>query len=162
MMPALQPGDRVPHFVVRDVEGREVAYADLWQRRNLLLIAPGDDRADHARVISDFGPHLPEIAEHEATMVITRDPIPGLPGPAVLVADRWGEVQFVAAGEVGRGAPDAADLVEWLRFVRQRCPECEGEAREPPVTLAVAWTVPVATARAERVPAQSSSTGAGP
>jgi hypothetical protein len=124
----LRPGEQVPHFVVLDIDGRQVAYGETWQRRNLLLIAAGDDSDVNARVASDLARHLSEISEHEATAVITRDAIPGLPRPGVLIADRWGEVQFVAAGEVGRDAPGAADLVEWLRFVRQRCPECEGEA----------------------------------
>jgi hypothetical protein len=42
----------------------------------------------------------------------------------VLIADRWGEVQVVHAG-----APDVDDILAWLEYVQQRCPECEGEAR---------------------------------
>lgn len=39
----LQPHDLIPHFHLTDVEGRRVRYADLWQRRTLVL---GSLRAD--------------------------------------------------------------------------------------------------------------------
>jgi hypothetical protein len=43
----------------------------------------------------------------------------------VLVADRWGEI--VCLERARSVAID--DLLGWLEFVEQRCPECEGEAR---------------------------------
>ena len=34
-----------------------------------------------------------------------------------------------SAGEATRAVPSLDDLLEWLRYVQHRCPECEGEAR---------------------------------
>jgi hypothetical protein len=49
--------------------------------------------------------------------------------PAVVVADQWGEVAHVAAASRPEGLPDPDALLDWIRFLRIRCPECEGEAR---------------------------------
>jgi hypothetical protein len=49
--------------------------------------------------------------------------------PGVLIADRWGEVVFSdEAPDVG-ALPTSQELLDWLTFVRNRCPECEGESR---------------------------------
>jgi hypothetical protein len=37
----LNAGDLVPHFDVETVDGRRARYADVWQRRNLLLVTLG-------------------------------------------------------------------------------------------------------------------------
>jgi hypothetical protein len=46
------------------------------------------------------------------------------PGLAVYITDRWGEVMFVCRTSEGDPAPEAAGLLDWLRFVDQQCPEC--------------------------------------
>jgi len=48
----------------------------------------------------------------------------GEPGLAVYITDRWGEVIFVCRTSEGDPAPEAAGLLDWLRFVDQQCPEC--------------------------------------
>ena len=60
---------------------------------------------------------------------MTRDTVPGLPAPAALVADRWGEIAYVATAPTLDGLPAPSTLFDWLDYVVQRCPECEGEAR---------------------------------
>jgi hypothetical protein len=45
------------------------------------------------------------------------------------VADRWGEIAYVAAAPHVTELPTASELIEWLDYVERRCPECEGEAR---------------------------------
>lgn len=48
--------------------------------------------------------------------------------PAVVVADRWGEVHEVhEAGEEHR-FPEPDAVVSWLRYLAIQCPECQGEA----------------------------------
>ena len=125
----LEAGGQVPHFRVRTVDGGEAAYADLWQRKNLLLVLLPDEG------LSGAGPYeaamrerMPELIAHDTVVVITRDRVPGAPHPGVVVADRWGEVHFVSGGPPDR-LPAPADLVEWLRYVQVQCPECQGEAR---------------------------------
>jgi peroxiredoxin len=53
----------------------------------------------------------------------------GVPAPAVFIADQWGEL-FAIEGvdEEHRFAIQPEEVVDWLRFLAIKCPECEGEA----------------------------------
>ena len=123
----LQRGDQVPRFEVRNLQGDPFSYATIWQRENLVLVTlPEDvelsDPSGFASLTRDF-------AERETVLVITRDRIAGLPTPGAVVADRWGEIVHVAAAPDVNGLPAASELIEWIDYVRIRCPECEGEAK---------------------------------
>jgi hypothetical protein len=72
---------------------------------------------------------MPELAASGTELVLTRDSIPGLEPAAALVADRWGEIHFAAGSTSAADLPDPTELIEWVRYVQQRCPECEGESR---------------------------------
>jgi hypothetical protein len=61
--------------------------------------------------------------------VITREPVGGLAGPALVIADRWGEIAYVNTGPDASHLPPADDVLEWLITIEHRCPECEGEAK---------------------------------
>jgi len=125
---AFAPGDVLPHFTVRTIEGATFAYSTIWQLRNLVLVALTDE--DAARAYADsLHPHTLEFASRNAVLVVTRDPVRGLPAPAVVVADRWGEIIHVATPSAVSDLPSATALLGWLDFLEQRCPECEGEAR---------------------------------
>jgi hypothetical protein len=121
----LEPGQDVPHFEVTALDGRPVRYGDVWQRRHLLLIAlgPSDDPAGRAYA-DRLERARADLSAHDTAVVITADAVAGVPVPGILIADRWGEIQHV---EQGRPEPDA--LADWLRFVQQQCPECQGETR---------------------------------
>jgi hypothetical protein len=122
--------DAVPHFTVRADAGSTVAYSSIWQQRHLVLIAlPDGPSRDTADYISRVTERLEGAMRDDTTLVITRDPVTGLPTPGVLVADRWGEIAEVFHGSRIADLPSPEDLLEWIEHVRQRCPECEGETR---------------------------------
>ena len=126
----LQRGDLMPNFTVKTLHGDEFSYATIWQRRNLVLIAiPPTDSEFVRRYVSELAARGPEFAEGDADCVITRDRVQEIPSPAVLVADRWGEVVCIAAKTDVRDLPQVEDVLEWLRYVQTRCPECEGESK---------------------------------
>jgi len=124
---ALGRGERVPHFVVRSVDGTRLEYASIWQRYNLILVILPQTGADEYRRWVDG--YASVIRALDARIVLTTDAIPGLPHPGAVVADRWGEIVSVAQATSESDLPDPAELVEWLQFVVSQCPECEGEAR---------------------------------
>ena len=112
----------VPHFTVTALDGRTVAYASIWQRRNLLLVVlPSAGCDDYA---AQLDAHIAELTAFDTACVVTRDAVPGVPQPGVAVADRWGELFHVAPA-----LPPAAELIEWLRYTQVQCPECRAEAR---------------------------------
>ena len=124
----LRHGDQVPHISFRATDGRSIGYLDLWQRKNLILVLlPAEAAfADYAaRLEQTLRPALPA----DTTLVISHDALADLPAPAILVADKWGEIHYVHAGSTLAEMPDADALLEWLTFVRVQCPECQGETK---------------------------------
>lgn len=117
----LHKGDSVPHFTVADVDGRLVVYSDIWQRKHLVLALMADASE---RDWSDLSAVLAASCEPDTACVVSRDAVDGVPSPGVVVADRWGEIAYVAAGR-----PDPREITEWIDHLRHRCPECEGEAK---------------------------------
>lgn len=122
----LQRGDSVPHFTVKTVDGDVFEYSSIWQRKNLLLVvlphAPNNDGA-----FADLRGRATEFRALETQWVVTRDDVSGLPVPGVLIADRWGEIVHVTSASAAMPTPE--ELLGWLEYVQNRCPECEGEAK---------------------------------
>lgn len=52
----------------------------------------------------------------------------GLRPPAVVVADRWGQVHEAREAGDGHDFLPVPEIVSWLRFLAVQCPECQGEA----------------------------------
>jgi len=129
-VPRLQKGERVPDFVVTTVDGRGFSYASIWQHRNLVLITLPDVDSEEARACSAaIGGRLAEFGNQNTACIVTADRVPGLDGPGALVADKWGEIVYVASAPHIDALPPVDDLLEWIEYLQLRCPECEGETR---------------------------------
>lgn len=124
----LQRGDTVPHFAVTVIDGRPFSYSTIWQHRSLVLVTLPNSDPD-AGYASELSAAAPGFTARGAECVITRDPVPGLPAPGVLVADRWGEIAHVETAAGVAELPPAGELLDWVEHLQERCPECEGEAR---------------------------------
>jgi hypothetical protein len=116
-------GEQVPRFDVTTLDGTRISYAaTLWQRMNLVLIALGTEESPDADGwLEEIAASLPELSAHDTAVVITRDPVPGLPSPVVVVADRWGEVYFAGTADRIAGLASPAEIIEWLRFFQMIC-----------------------------------------
>ena len=114
----------VAHFDVTTVDGEQVRYRDLWQRRILVLVAGRPDERDglvpYASRLADLRRAFDDC---EATVVITTDRVKDVSAPSVIVADRWGEVQHRRHFSVAE-PPDVEELLSWVRFIQTQCPEC--------------------------------------
>jgi hypothetical protein len=121
--------DLMPMFTASGADGTPVRYADIWQRKNLLLVSlPGDDPTALAYATS-LSVLESDLAVYDAAILVTRTRIEGIPSPGVVVADRWGEVYYVQEADLASRLPSPNELMDWLRFVRSECPECQGETR---------------------------------
>jgi hypothetical protein len=125
----LRTGDQLPHFSVTALDGRRVDYAKIWQQQILVLVCVPAVESATSAVVSEFAAGMQAAIQPDAACVITRDRVDGVPSPGAVVADRWGEVAHVASSAHPGELPDAQDLIDWVEHVRNRCPECEGEAR---------------------------------
>lgn len=129
-MSMLKRGDSIPHFEVTSVAGEPFRYSTIWQHKNLLLVTiPTINSESTNAYAADVIARVRELGAHDVECVITRDRIPRVSAPAVVVADRWGEIVFAAASFDVADLPAPRELMEWLEYVRNQCPECEGEAR---------------------------------
>ena len=123
----MKVGDLVPHFDVLACNGRRFSYAAVWQRLHLLLITRGstDDAAAPGELMA-----LDEACRARRTAcVVTCESVAGLPAPSVLNAEKWGEIVHLVTARRLEDLPSAAQLLEWLDYLEQRCPECEGETK---------------------------------
>ena len=122
--------DLMPMFVAASSpDGTAVRYDEIWQRKNVLLVSlPEADSTAAAYVASLCGLER-DLAECDAALVVTTTRIEGVPAPGVVVADRWGEVYYVQEADRVSELPSPNELMEWLGFVRNECPECQGETR---------------------------------
>jgi hypothetical protein len=120
----------VPHFDITTIAGERSQYADIWQKRNLLLVLlPPARSSDIDRYVSVLRDHTADLQATETACVITEDHVLGLAAPAIVIADRWGEIAYVAETGSPSELPAFDSLIDWLRHLQNRCPECEGEAR---------------------------------
>jgi hypothetical protein len=127
----LERGDLIRHFKVTTVEGTSFDYRDTWQRRNLLLVSlPAIPLSEAGRrYVAEITSHNDAFAAFETRCIVSTDPISGIDAPAVVIADRWGEVYLAARGASVSDLPAADEILECLRYIAHECPECQGEAR---------------------------------
>lgn len=72
---------QLPHFDVRELNGRRVRYDELWQCRNLVLVLIDSTRREEAtRSASVLSAHRDEFDDAEAAVVVTADSVQGLRG----------------------------------------------------------------------------------
>jgi hypothetical protein len=128
-MATIRVQDQMPMFTAAGADGTVVRYEDIWQRKNLLLVSlPAEDptSSTYAASLSVLAPDLDAC---DAVLLVTNAQIDRIPFPGVVVADRWGEVYHVKEADRASALPAPDEVSEWLRFVRNECPECQGETR---------------------------------
>jgi hypothetical protein len=126
-MGALRPGDQVPHFDVRGEDRTRISYGSIWQRKHLVLVVlPAGAGARYASELTDA---VQSDGGGDVEVIVTSDQVDGVERPGVLVADRWGEVMFAGGGGGVSALPAPGEIADWVRYVRMKCPECEGESR---------------------------------
>jgi hypothetical protein len=120
----LRAGDFLPSFTSETLDGREVPDTQLWQRRNVvLLVAPREAVATQSSYMSSLDRRISELKPSDTSLVISHQPIVGVPRYTIVIADRWGEIVHLAHFPSATWPP-IDDVVEWVEFIRAQCPEC--------------------------------------
>src|ERR1041384_423151 len=126
----LQRGDSVPHFEVKSLRGEMFSYSSIWQRTNLVLVVVPVEKSEFpGTYVSRLVARRAEFTGKNAECVVTPDRVPGIDGPAVVVADRWGEIVHAATTSQVDALTSPDELLDWVDYLERRCPECEGEAK---------------------------------
>jgi hypothetical protein len=123
--PLWQPGQQVPRFEIETTGGIRFRYRDIWQRKHLVLAALAGCATGADAYRGRLEAQAAELTANDTAVAVTLAPLPGLAGPAVVIVDRWGEIQHVAEtrGDC-TGLPAPPEIIEWLRFIQSQCPEC--------------------------------------
>jgi hypothetical protein len=122
----LRPGDVIPHFEGLTTDGRRLEYAQLWQRRNLVLFVLLPNLHDAARsYLGALEGRLSELQPDDTTLVVSDRGLERLPLGTLVIADRWGEIAHLQelASDMAEW-PSIDDVLEWVEFIQMKCPEC--------------------------------------
>jgi hypothetical protein len=122
----VRTGELVPHFEAMTMDGAQVRYADLWQQRNLVLYSVPRGALPEARDYLDaLRSRIAQLRPDDVTLVTIEGAVPRVPESSLLICDRWGEIEHVASlSDDVQSWPAIDDIVEWLEFIRSKCPEC--------------------------------------
>jgi hypothetical protein len=127
---AVRRGELIREFQVAAIDGVAFDYRDIWQRQNLLLIALREPPSDAAmQYLASLTGRHDALAEFETRCVATTERVPGINAPALIVADRWGEIYLASEVHTVAELPSASEVFECLRYIAYECPEWQGEAR---------------------------------
>ena len=124
----LQRHDLLPHFRVTDLRGDCVEYASIWQRKRLVLVLLPDFDSPSRHYADRLVEAIRDLTD-DTEWILTQDHVEGLPRPGVVVADEWGEIAHSVHATTVQGLPKPDELIDWVRYLQYRCPECEGEAK---------------------------------
>lgn len=122
----LRRGDLIPRFEGAASDGRPIEYDRVWQQRNVVLFAlPAGRDAAASRYLTALERGLTELKPADTSLVVSNSPIAGLPPNTLAIADRWGEIAHIErlASDCSSW-PSIDDILEWVEFVRMKCPEC--------------------------------------
>lgn len=126
----LGPRDLIPTFTARNiVDGALVHYESVWQRKNLVLVTVPSEDPTAPSYMKSIIACMPSLASHDTAVIVTTSHIADVPSPGVLVADRWGEIYYIKGTSRAADLPGPDELVEWVQYVQNECPECQGETR---------------------------------
>lgn len=122
----LRPGDVISHFEGLTTDGRRLEYGQLWQRRNLVLFVLPPNLHDAAGpYLGTLEGRLSDLQPDDTTLVLSHRSLERLPLGTLVIADRWGEIAHLQelASDMTTW-PSIDDLLDWVNFIRMKCPEC--------------------------------------
>jgi hypothetical protein len=126
----IRASDLMPMFTATNLaDTTRVDYQDVWQRKNLVLATLAEDDPTATAYAASLSVLTASLDSLDAALIVTTTRIAGIPTPGVVVADRWGEVYYVKSASRASELPGPDELMEWVQYVRNECPECQGEAR---------------------------------
>ena len=125
----MHPGELIAHFDGLTVDGRQLHYSQLWQHRNLVLFVLPPSLHDSARLyLRAVAARLSKLQPDDTTLVLSDRALERLPLGTLVIADRWGEIAHLQELVSNIAAwPSVDEVLEWVEFIRMKCPECPPE-----------------------------------
>jgi peroxiredoxin len=149
----VNPTGRLPELRLPALSGGATYALRLGRTSPVLALVHGAGCEPCERFVAELDALAPELREWDARVLVVGPEAPDDDGPprdsrfprlsdpegrlasalavrapAVVIADQWGAVHERSPAGDGHHFPAPAEIVDWLRFLAVRCPECEGEA----------------------------------
>jgi peroxiredoxin len=127
-------GRRLSPFALRTATGRAVHLREYRQRHNLVLFFHHGMACAACRTflqaLDSQAPAYRQVEAVVSDVVLLSDATDktagqhGLSVPALIIADRFGDIWAAWEGEARHALPDTTTIAEWLAFIDIQCPEC--------------------------------------
>lgn len=114
----LQSEDRPAHRTYLDELSTAAPDLTSWGAR-ILVIMPGGNGS--IQTPEGGAPPVTVVTEMDAEAARTGI---GSGEDAIIIADRWGQVYYIARTTTTQELPDPGEIEGWLRYLATQCPEC--------------------------------------
>ncbi len=97
------------------------AHMDAYHQQETVALAIGPDQlAENQQLAAQLGHPFPLLSDPAGSIIAQQ----GLDTPALVIADRWGEIWKAWVGGTDHQLPSAKDILQWLVFIESQCEEC--------------------------------------
>lgn len=97
------------------------AHLEIYRQEETAVLAIGpDEPASNQQIAARLGHPFPLLSDPAGRVIAQQ----GLALPALIIADRWGEIWAAWLGGTTHQFPSEQDIVQWLSFIEIQCPEC--------------------------------------
>lgn len=129
---SLETGKRLPLIQVQPLDGDALVPLRRTGRLATVLVTVHPGCETCAAYLDGLARVQTEMEEWDGRLIATHvsDELAaaGIPAPAVLIADQWGELFVVEPAGDDHAFIEPDEVVSWLRYLAIQCPECQGEA----------------------------------
>jgi peroxiredoxin len=94
---------------------------DTYRQEETAIIAIGPDKPAQSQQLADRPGHPFPCLSDPAGHIIAQQ---SLTPPALIIADRWGEIWAAWPCGPDHQFPSQQDILQWLSFIQAQCPEC--------------------------------------
>ena len=96
-------------------------HTDAFSQEETTVLAIGPDQlAENQQLADQIGHPFPFLRDSTGQTVAQQE----LDIPALVIADRWGEIWAAWVGAADHRLPSWQEILQWLVFIEAQCPEC--------------------------------------
>ncbi|NLG63030.1 MAG: hypothetical protein GX539_12385 [Candidatus Cloacimonetes bacterium] len=129
---SLETGQRLPLITIQPADGGTPVPLRKAGRLATVLVTVHPDCAECSAYLESLRDVQGRVEEWDGRVIAARATeelaAAGVPAPAVLIADQWGELFVVEPAGADHAFIEPDEVVAWLRYLAIQCPECQGEA----------------------------------
>lgn len=97
-------------------------HLEMYHQQETVVLAIGpDEPIENEQMAARLGHPFPFLSDPAGGVIAQQE---GLVLPALVLADRWGDIWTAWLGGTTHQFPFEQDILQWLSFIEIQCPEC--------------------------------------